>query len=381
MRNENRQRIGLALCVIAFILVGLILVQPEAKTAPPPYASGSARPDGVKGLYTWMKEEGAPVKGWKKEWRFLPKSEGYALIVIEPDSIEDYESEEIQSWVEVGNDLLLLSSSPYLWDWFEVGQLDDRTASDEAAVPIRVPAESEAEEGTFTGVIDTEYRLQLTPAMEPLLEDSQGIIAGRLQQGEGSITLLLAPEWARNDQILDESHFELLAPLLQTEARAILFDDYHHGVTERPGIAAVYPAWLLAGALQLGIGLLLWLWLKAVRFGPAYTPRAWTVRRGDETVLAAAGWYERRRLAREAIHHQSRYIRSMLREKWKLPIEASDRQTFAAAKLRWKDEDAERLVSLLQSLSEAERASVYSMKQLVKDSRNADDMIRKLENE
>ncbi len=375
MLRRNGQLFGLALGIAAFVVIGLALSSPDAP-AQPPYASSSAGPAGVKGLYALLKEQDVPVKAWKQSWKSLPQTGGQALIVVEPHDVGAAEMAAIKEWAAAGNDVLLLEDDP--WQWEEHFPLKAAEAGTE---PEAIEAAEAESGGPLTGIVASAYRLESGGSLEPLLTDRQGIVAGRVSSGGGSVTVLLAPEWARNDRILDHSHFELIWPLLPLEADAVWFDDYHHGLRQAPGMLAAYPDWLLAVLLQLAVGAALWLWLQAVRFGPAYTPRSWTVRRGDETLLAAAGWYERRKLTREAAAHQEAYIRSLLRQRWGVPPQASEQQVLAAAKRRWNGADAERLAGLLGQLREAGSLPEYPVKRFVKDSRQADGIIRKLEKE
>ncbi|CAH0119270.1 hypothetical protein PAE9249_01769 [Paenibacillus sp. CECT 9249] len=375
MTRENKQRIALAVSVVAFVLIGLVLMKPDMPDLPP-YLSTSADRDGVKGLYTLLKERDAPVKEWKRAWNGLPATKRHTLVSIQPYGIGSEEIEEIERWVGRGNHLLLFDSAPEQWERFPLTELDRSLHS---VVPIMDANRPSGHR--LSGEVASVYRLEEADGIEPLLLDERGMIAGRIPIGEGSVTLFLVPEWTRNDSILKYSHFELIWPYLLADSDAIWFDEYYHGIREQPGLLAVYPNWLLAVLLQLVIGVLLWLWLKAVRFGPAYTPRAWTVRRGDETLLAAAGWYERRKLAREALRHQANYVRSLLARRFGVRADANDSQVMAAARLHMSKEDADRLEQVLQSWQDAEKAPSYTVKQFVKDSRRADYMIQKLERE
>lgn len=387
MLRRNSQLLGLALAIAAFVLVGLALARPDAGSEPP-YASSNAHPSGVKGLFTLLEEQHVPVRAWKKPWTALPDTDGQALIVIEPRGLGAAEVETIREWAEAGNEVLVLEDDPWQWEDFALTEaaagIDGDAGLAEAGgavpVPIRIVAGHSSGE-TLSGAIASPYRLKPDEKLEPLLADERGIVAGRIAYGSGSVTMLLVPEWASNGRIMQWSHFELLWPQLPLAAQAVWFDDYHHGLQQLPGMLSVYPAWLLAVLLQLSFGVLLWLWQKAVRFGPAYEPREWTVRRGDETLLAAAGWYDRRKLTREAIGHQARYIRSLLRQRWGVPLQATEQQVLAAARRRWSAREAEELAALLQRLREAERQPAYPVKQLVQDSRLADPIIRKLEKE
>ncbi|MCP3774782.1 DUF4350 domain-containing protein [Paenibacillus sp. MZ04-78.2] len=377
MLKRNKLQIALAVSIVAFLLFGYVLVKPDLPDLPP-YLSTSADRDGTKAVFTLLKEQGAPVKAWKQPWRSLPSGGRHKLIVIQPYTLAAKEWEEIRTWVSGGNELVLFHDAPAELDEFS---LTKTGKAGSAAVAI---TDLTGQPGTgLSGKVASAYRLEEAPGMKPLLKDERGIIAGRAAIGQGSMTLLLVPEWMRNDGILEHSHFELIRPYLQTspETVGLWFDEYHHGLYEKPGLLAVYPGWLLAVLLQLTLGALLWLWMKGVRFGPAYTPRAWTVRRGDETLLAAAGWYERRGLAREALAHQARYVRGLMRERWGVRLDATVTQALAAAKPHLSKEELEQLAAVLRSWQAAEEAASYSPKQFEKDSRMADSVIRRLERE
>ncbi|MCL6459258.1 MAG: DUF4350 domain-containing protein [Gorillibacterium sp.] len=366
----------LGFCIIAFFIFGLVLLKPDVPDQPP-YLSSSAEPAGVKALFTLMQEKGTPIKAWKQPWRSLPNSSGQTLVLIEPRRIGLDEQGEIMDWVSQGNEVMLFASNPAEWELF---QLEDsgrpNTVSAISAQQKLIPTNAK-----LTGEVSTAYRLLQEADMEPLLQDTFGLIAARIPVEAGSVTIFLTPEWLRNDTILRESHFAMIWPYLSEQPAALWFDEYHHGFVDKPGVLAAYPVWLLAVLLQVVIGVLLWLWWKAVRFGPAYTPRAWTVRRGDETLIAAAGWYENRQLAHEALEHQTRYVRGLLRERWGVLLDANDQQVLAVARLHWSKEHTNALAALLQSWRQVQQSPTCSKKRFLETSRKADVIIQKLEGE
>lgn len=188
------------------------------------------------------------------------------------------------------------------------------------------------------------------PGDEVLVSDKQGVLASRMKVGGGSATLVLEPEWLQNGEALKASHLDLMWPLFAEERTAVLFDETHHGYGVKPGLFALYPAWLLLASIQLASALALWLWLKGKRFGPVHVPREWTVRRGDETVRALAVWYRRGGLMEDALGHGRRRLRQLLAQRWGLGPDTSPAQAAAAARSRWSAEDAQRLERALQPL-------------------------------
>ncbi|NGQ93843.1 DUF4350 domain-containing protein [Brevibacillus sp. SYP-B805] len=375
MYRRNSWLLALMGAILLFLALGYVLVKPQAPNYPP-YLSFSPDVDGVKGIVQLLKENGRPVKEWRQSWRFLPQQEKQALLVIEPGGLQPGERKAIQEWVEQGNDLLLFQKVPEDWDDLRVREVDQRKPGETRIEQADLP-----EAAALTGYVDAAYRLREAPGVTALLRDELGILAARKKLGKGSISVFLTPEWLTNGQILSHSHFELLWPYLQKNWQAIWFDEYHHGIEQRPGLLAVYPEWLTTLVLQLALAALLWLWWKGKRFGPVYTLREWVVRRGDESLLAVAGWYEHRRLAREALLHQERYLRRLLQERWGLHPMASDREIAAMARAKWTAAEAERLLQLLQHLQAVKEARRYTPKQLLQDSARIDEMIARMEKE
>jgi hypothetical protein len=375
MNRRNKRPLALMGAIALFLALGYVLVKPQAPDYPP-YLSFSPDVDGVKGLMQLLKENDRPVKEWRQSWRFLPPEEKQALLVIEPGELQPGERKAIQEWVEKGNDLLLFQKVPEDWDDLRAREIKPSEPGEK-----RIERSGMSEGGTLTGFVDSAYRLQEAPGITALLRDDQGILAAQKKVGKGSISVFLTPAWLTNGHILSHSHFELLWPYLQKNWQAIWFDEYHHGIEQQPGLLAVYPEWLTTLTLQLALVALLWLWWKGKRFGPVYILREWVVRRGDESLLAVAGWYEHRRLAREALLHQERYLRRLLQERWGLHPMASDKEIAAMARARWSAAEAERLLQLLQHLQAVKAAKGYTPKHLLEDSVKIDEMIARMEKE
>jgi hypothetical protein len=377
MGTVTRYRAALAAAVLLFLALGWLLIKPAAPTYPP-YVSFSPQPAGIKAIATLLGEKRNGVKEWRQPWRFLPPGSGQALIAVEPRQVTDSEREEILRWVESGNDLIVFEREPAGWEDAHLSASEAGEAGHEGKErPIHG---SSAGQGR-TGLVQTDMRLDKTPDMEPLLADDLGIIAGRTKVGAGTVTLFLVPEWLTNEQVMSHSHFELIWPHLQGDWSVTWLDEYHHGYRQQPGILAIYPGWLVAALAQLGVVLLLWLWWKGKRFGPVYTLREWTVRRGDETLLAVASWYERRRLALDALNIREAYLRQMMQDRWGLHTRASSHEIAAAARARWSESEAAALIGLLERIETAKAAGRCSLKQLVADSRIMDDMTERLEKE
>ncbi|WP_127580528.1 DUF4350 domain-containing protein [Paenibacillus koleovorans] len=348
--NRNKHAIGLAISVLLFIALGLMVMQPEPERMEP-YVSYSAEPDGTKGMITLLQEKRVPVKTWKRSWRELPAGSGHKLLSIEPHSVNEDEWQELLEWVERGNDLLLFSRSI---DGGAVFQLEDTSAAPGVAVVTRQDGGVKAE---FTAEVNTNKRIVAEDGVSSLLRDSNGIVAASRAYGDGAITAVVVPNWLTNASVLQHDHFELVWPWLTGDGNldSLWVDEYHHGYIESRGALEAYPDWLIAGSGVMAVTLLLWLWQQGKRFGPAYTPRAWTVRRGDETLLAVAAWYERRRFKDEALAHQVRALRRLLLVRWGLRLEASPEEAAQLAQDRLSEAQADKLVRLLRQADAVER--------------------------
>ncbi|CAJ1002110.1 DUF4350 domain-containing protein [Brevibacillus aydinogluensis] len=378
MGTVAKYRLALAAAVLLLSVLGWLFINPAAPSYPP-YVSFSPQPTGLKAVATLLGEKRSGVKEWRQAWRFLPSGSGQLLIVVEPLQVTDIEREDILRWVESGNDLVVFEKNPTGWEEADLSAVSAGEAGDEAKKERPIYTSIPGQSGT--GLVYAHKRLDDTSGMEKLLSDDLGIIAGRTKVGAGTVTLFLVPEWLTNEQVMNHSHFELIWPYLQGDWSVIWLDEYHHGYRQQPGMLAVYPGWLVAALAQLGLVLLFWLWRKGKRFGPVYTLREWTVRRGDETLLAVASWYERRRLTLDALKIREAYLRQVMQERWGLHTRASSAEIAAAARARWSEAEAAALISLLDRIERAKAEGRCSLKQLVAESRMLDDMTERVEKE
>jgi len=353
VKSVNKHAIGLLVCMALFLAAGFGVTKPAAPDQPA-YLSFSADLDGTKAWRELLARKQAHVKEWRLDWDELPAGSGAALVVIEPEDVSDEDQAAVERWVKMGNDLLLFEDEPVNWNgnWLRTAPVaapeSASASSEQRVVPIYAGA-ADAGSG-YTGFVSTLARLLPVDGAEVLLRDAAGTLASRIPLGDGSVTVVLLPDWLMNSQLTEHSHFELIWPLFAKTWATVWIDERHHGfaASSRPGLLAVYPAWLVLPSALLALALLLWLWQRGKRFGPVHTPRAWTVRRGDETLLAVARWYERLGSREEALGHQQQQLRRLLAERWGLSLTASPEQAAHAARTRWPEPRVERLVRLMQ---------------------------------
>ncbi|MDD9272201.1 DUF4350 domain-containing protein [Paenibacillus sp. GCM10023248] len=389
-KGLNKLHVGLALSIVVFLCLGYWLVKPKLPDQAP-YLSFSTDVDGTKAWRELLGTKQHAVKEWRLSWKNLPSGASALLVVVQPSGVTKADREQLLQWVQAGHDVILFDRNPAGWaSWGTVPISGADVHEEGGAAATQGGAEPEAElsairvspdyvpgAGTLTGVVDTSYRLNPNGNAEVLLEDEHGVLASRIREGAGTITVVLAPQWLQNENVDQASHFELIWPLFAKSWDAVWIDETHHGYGTKPGLLAVYPAWLVIASVQLGLALALWLWLRGKRFGPVHTPRAWTVRRGDEGVHAVAAWYERLGARREALGHQQLFLRQLLHRRWGLRPSADASEAAEAARGRMSSAQAAQLARLL----EEPPAEGGGAKAFVQRTREMGEMIAYLEKE
>ncbi|MEJ8544435.1 DUF4350 domain-containing protein [Brevibacillus borstelensis] len=375
MTNAVKSRLVLGAAILLFLLAGIMLLKPSSQSYSA-YVSFSPNPNGIKAVIELLGQKREAIKEWKKPTGFLPEGTSQAMLLVEPYSLQEEEQEELLQWVEKGNDLFVFQRKPEGW---EDADLSASLVGQYRSEKQKVDSSLLASPGF--GQAETEWRLDPSDEMEPLLSDEKGILAGRRQVGEGTVSLFLVPEWLTNGRIMELNHFELIWPYLQGDWSVVWIDEYHHGYQQRPGILAIYPDWLIVSLAQLAIALLFFIWRQGKRFGPVYTLREWTVRRGDETLLAISSWYERRRLSSDALQIREAYLRQLLADRWGLHKGTTDYEIVRTAESHWTAQEAGKLSHALALLEGAKQDRHYTTKRLVADSRLLDDVTKRLEKE
>lgn len=375
----------LAVAVVLFLAAGLFLVREKAPDQVP-YVSFSADLDGTKAAAEMIEGVAADVRQWRQPWTQLPEPvPGGVLAAIQPATggIDPKERDSVLQWVERGNHLLLFQQQPDEWAGMNGERLEKTPDTAAGAFPVkRLRPGSPAVEVLADKPV-TRYRLQGAEPSEQLLTDDFGTLAASRIYGEGTITIVLTPEWLRNDTIDRHGHFELVWPILRglSAGRTVWIDEYHHGITSKPGLFAVYPGWLLAVYAQLALAFLCWLWIRGKRFGPVHTPREWIVRRGDETLLAVSGWFRKRRLNGHLLREQELYVRQRLQDRYGIRAQAPISEWVETVRSRAGDRAASELQVILEELERVSGSDSVPDREFLQASGKIAEWIEKLDKE
>lgn len=367
----------IAMTVLAAVMLLLIAlganIQSHKPKDLPPYLSFSADADGLKGLRTLMELKAGPVKEWRESWTVLPGGAGHTLLAVEPGSVGEKEKQPLLNWIAQGNRLIIFSKHiPAYLVRPEIGleSADQPHPVNPEATVIRYDGAGGGDGIRYkTRTPDAVIRLKETGKAQVLLKDEQGILAARYPYKNGTVVMVLTPEWLWNSSILQDEQFEAVWPLLLGESQGypVWIDEFHHGYSATRTWSQVYPVWLLAAFGQACLAAVLWLLYRGKRFGPVHTPREWVVRRGDETLLAVAGWHRRRSLRLDAIGEQEQYLRQLLQERWGIRVEAEPEEAAAVALIYGGERLAGQLELLLKRLRELPAGKRYSNKQFLAD--------------
>lgn len=307
------KKIWLVLLAFLLLFVGLSYLaagnQPEEY---PAYVSYSPAPSGVQGFYTYLQEEVDNVDTWNASPENLPASNGSALLLmVEPSFFpEQPQMEAYLEYIQAGNTVLLFQDNPN-------GMLGiDTVVAGEFAEEVTSITNEEG--SSYQAVVNSFFRLEAEAADEILLEDDKGAVAIKRSIGNGELIAVSASDWLINEQILEEDHLSLILFLLEESNfnRTILVDEYVHGGENAPSLTVLYPHWLIAGAIQLILLTVFWLWHRGKRFGPIIIPREETVRFSDERIQALAAWYQRGRRYQESLAIQADYLKLLLQERF-----------------------------------------------------------------
>jgi hypothetical protein len=92
------------------------------------------------------------------------------------------------------------------------------------------------------------------------------------QIGKGSLVLVSDTFLLSNEAMLRDRQPEFLAWMIGGKKKEVIFDEYHHGIATRPGVAALARKYRLHGiAAGLVVMALLFVWMNSTSLVPKYT--------------------------------------------------------------------------------------------------------------
>jgi len=317
-----------AVLVTVALALGLAANQGQPPSSLP--SVDNPGPLGLRALYLYLQESGAPVSELRESFDAQALSGGARTVVMaapQTRPVTDEEAKALREWVSQGGTLIYLASrearsrSRALDDWLQL--------SDGPLLPSNSDGLPPGEQDLTGTTVRVWGRVGTTREVERLrvaldrgltvgrpdavpLAGAQGIaVVWRVPEGQGEVYVLAGTDLGENRRIemLDNPRFwDGLA------ARGPLaFDEYHHGVAPTKEPPSARALWIfVAQALVVG---LFYVVSRGTRFGP---PRPLLVEKHRSSLeyVRSLGWLARRaKVERELVEELARQTRRCMHER------------------------------------------------------------------
>jgi hypothetical protein len=249
-------------------------------------------PGGYGAWYAYMQERGTPVQRWQRPLTELLKPSQF-----DPDNAPDtvpigFSAADTIAQTAPTTPMTLVQVSSgvplhlFNWDWVNQGNVLVLLG---VRGPVTTAPFSSSLESPVGGVkVETSRRSLQTRSFvnpgttewefEDLLRDAHGAVVWRETVGRGSVILSTTSHLAANAYQDEPGNFEFLAQLLTEIGYPIWVDEYSHGYKDEEAIVQenseniifyLSRTPLLLLAVQAGVMLLVLIWEKNRRLGPA----------------------------------------------------------------------------------------------------------------
>lgn len=256
-----------------------------AKYLPETVANASThniRPTGYEGMFELLKRLGKHPEHWQRSYREL-NAPGALVMVAPSNPAQDFEIDQILSWVSKGNDLVYM-------DYFALstgkGLLRKMSckAFDSVSVTNKdiVPEKSTLTDHVVKVNLSAEARLdtETEGAASVIAKDENGSLIVEVPFGQGRCLICASPGMCANLRITDENsrgNFQLLSNWLSDSPGKIYFDEKCHGYLD----STDFFHWILHGKygpffVELFLLSAVAIWSLNQRFGPVrpvFSPR------------------------------------------------------------------------------------------------------------
>lgn len=312
---SHRTEIGFAVLLALALTVALLAGRRQRGTVLlwEPVSTYHTGPMGGRGAYDVLARLGVPVERRRTPLFDLarePRRRPAALAVVSPEQwLETAEREAVARYVNSGGVVVAVGDAGGLtrcfgWDTAEPDSADQESGQDSASVVTpsgieRLPRvgwvlrpfgedslkgltkrSAELRKKGALGRLtraDESCRSAVRVGVDTLLETAHHapvVVRLRFRHG-GSVVLVSEDGYFRNAAWRDTDAPELLVPLLVPPTHGRLsWDEYHHGYGEQGSLGRALVGWMAGSPVgwalfQVAAVALLWLAVRAVRFGPA----------------------------------------------------------------------------------------------------------------
>lgn len=230
----------------------------------------NSKPSGYSGLFQLLGKVGINCRHWQFPYRRLGEVKGTLVLVGPNESLQDFEIDQLLSWVAQGNKLVYLDRFTYSVGRHILTKLGLDAHDSPSLSEQRLAVTGERSEFTYVPslVVSGETRLD---GGAPLLQDRSGILLTEVKHGEGQILMGAVPALGSNKHLGSPDHwpnFQFLANWLSTTDGDVFFDEICHGYSQATNVFVYLgrgPVGLIF--LQVVVILLVALTSSAQRFG------------------------------------------------------------------------------------------------------------------
>jgi hypothetical protein len=331
---------GLKTAAIYGVLVALALALGLAANRAPPQATtvpsvDNPGPLGLRALYLYLQESGAPVSALREALDAPGIPEGVRTLVVAAPAgrpVTEAEAEALRKWVSQGGTLVYLMSrttkarQPHLDDWLRISTGPMPPPDSEGLPPkerdltgttVRVWVPVGAARGLERLRVSLDQGVTVgRPEAVPLAGAKGAAVVWRVPEGRGEVYVLAGVDLAENRRL------ELLDNLRFWDALAargpLAFDEYHQSVGPKPEPPSARALWVFV-AQGLVVGLL-YAVSRGTRFGPP-RPRQQEKHRSALEYVRSLGWLARRsKVERELVPELARQLRRRMHERLGIPL-------------------------------------------------------------
>jgi hypothetical protein len=321
--------------VLVALALALGLAVNQAPSPPQVPSVDNPGPLGLRALYLYLQESGAPVSALREALDRPGLPEDVRTVVVAAPSgrpVTEGEAEALREWVSRGGTLVYLASrdakarQPHLDDWLRLSE-GPMLAPDSEGLPprekdltgttVRVWVPVGAARGLERLRVSLDRGLSVgLPEAVPLAGAKGAAVMWRVPEGRGEVYVLAGADLAENRRL------ELLDNLRFWDALAargpLAFDEYHHGAAPKQEPPSARALWVFV-AQCLGVGLL-YAVSRGTRFGP---PRPLVVEKHRSALeyVRSLGWLARRaKMERELVPELARQLRRRMHERLGIPL-------------------------------------------------------------
>ncbi len=302
--------------LLAFVglLLILLLIQREKGDLNQP-DTFSPLPLGWKALYTTLEKSGFSVHRWQSPYDTLPSVNSVMILTAPTEYLSHSELLLLRPWIHQGGVFLFFSglSASFLSPAIESAiydtfQVETPFLATDSRVGVQV-------EDVFPGEAMRSYskklklRVYRPASLTTHLQDASPVlrrmdrspVAYEIPMGSGKVYFFSSYDYLTNEWILSQDNFQFFYEWLKNLDRPIYFDEYHHGyvlprVNSVPGVSALHPFF----PIQLIFLLLVYLWVRGVRFGSIrFLPEQEKLRGALDFVNATGHLYQKAQLRSE----------------------------------------------------------------------------------